>query len=671
MTRATAILLLLAAAAAGPLPAHLDAQAAGGADGAAASGGAIGGWSAAFAAEPSNTPPAVTWSAIVVPGSLDAGAGSGFLWLKAEIALAATPAALVAGPTGSAEAVYLDGALVGLAGSAGEGGSPGGDTWRGYPLPAAEGTHTLLVRLSYPGHAFVRGGFSLVPQESLSARLWALNLPRASLRFFTGLLLLLLAAGSFIFFARRGPLETLYMGLALLFSAAAELLASAGAPFFSFEVSEKLGLLAGLIAGGFLVLYGLESVRLLTPRVVLPLLVPVGAAAVGGLFLESAVGVLWTAAGFRCLLAIAFGVLAGFALSSRVKRKLVRAARPFVMFTLLSLSTLSLAVSEAFFPGYAALFVLPALLLALVEGTRASTELFRLRGIYSRTSDELVERIETDWDTVERIREGKDVLEKRNAEIVRLGGKLLESAQKQAFTIGQLIVSIEEAGNAESRVVVKEKDILGSTEQVDGLIRDFNVQIQETLGEMEELYRRSIVIRKAVSQIIGIAEKTHMLSLNASIEASKAGAAGKGFSVVAQEIRKLADLTRTVSDNVSAVIKENNKGVEKGVSRIKGLGLGFSEIVRASEEIRTMIADNSRALEDVTRAHRDIQDGLAGVDQLIRSILEVSHDLRQMTDRLSAAFSWFGETLKLEEVKGEALPAGAPALPVPTGGEGT
>jgi methyl-accepting chemotaxis protein len=85
--------------------------------------------------------------------------------------------------------------------------------------------------------------------------------------------------------------------------------------------------------------------------------------------------------------------------------------------------------------------------------------------------------------------------------------------------------------------------------------------------------------------------------------------------------------------------------------------MGFVEIVRASEEIRDMIADNSRALEDVTKAHRDIQDGLAGVDQLIRSILEVSHDLRQMTDRLTAAFSWFGESLKLEEAGSGSLPA--------------
>ena len=86
--------------------------------------------------------------------------------------------------------------------------------------------------------------------------------------------------------------------------------------------------------------------------------------------------------------------------------------------------------------------------------------------------------------------------------------------------------------------------------------------------------------------------------------------------------------------------------------------------MKRSEEIRTMIADNSRALEDVSRAHTDIQDGLAGVDTLIRSILEVSHDMRQMTDRLAAAFSWFGETLKLrEEATGTVTPGGEQLLP--------
>ncbi|HET6450161.1 MAG TPA: methyl-accepting chemotaxis protein, partial [Spirochaetia bacterium] len=322
--------------------------------------------------------------------------------------------------------------------------------------------------------------------------------------------------------------------------------------------------------------------------------------------------------------------------------------------------------SEITLPSRDLLVFLPGLLLGLFPSWQLAVDLLRTRGMYRQTSQELIERIETDWEMIERIREGKELLEKRNIDIMKLSGKLLESAQKQSFTIGGLIVSLGEAGTGESRVVAKEKDILGYTEQVDGLITSFHTQIQETLMEMEALYQRSVVIRKAVSQIIGIAEKTHMLSLNASIEAAKAGAAGKGFSVVAQEIRKLADLTRTVSDQVSSTIRDTNRGIEKGVGRIKGLGTGFVEIVKRSEEIRMMITENSRALEDVNRAHTHIQDGLAGVDELIRSILEVSHDMREMTDRLAAAFSWFGETLKLKEESAGALPSHPPlAEPAP------
>jgi len=61
---------------------------------------------------------------------------------------------------------------------------------------------------------------------------------------------------------------------------------------------------------------------------------------------------------------------------------------------------------------------------------------------------------------------------------MKLSGKLLESAQKQSFTVGELIGSLEDAGTGETRVVAKEKDILSFTEQVDRLINSFNAQIQ-------------------------------------------------------------------------------------------------------------------------------------------------------------------------------------------------
>lgn len=398
--------------------------------------------------------------------------------------------------------------------------------------------------------------------------------------------------------------------------------------------------------------------RLFLPLVLPPFLVAFVIGASDRLPLAFAAGMV-----MRVLLSLGLAVTAGLCARSIAKAGFRRAVFPMSLGIVLCLSFAASAAVDLFLPGRSLLGFLPGLVVAVFEGGMIVAELTRTHEMYGQASSELIARIESDWEMIERIREGKELLEKRNVDITRLAGKLLESAQKQSFTIGGLIVSLEDAGTGESRVVAKEREILGSTEQVDGLITSFNAQIQGTLSEMEALYERSNVIRKAVSQIIGIAEKTHMLSLNASIEAAKAGTAGKGFSVVAQEIRKLADLTRTVSDHVSAVIKDTNRGVENGVERIKGLGTGFSEIMKRSEEMRTMISENSKALEDVTRAHKEIQDGLAGVDTLIRSILEVSHDLREMTDRLASAFSWFGETLKLREESQPGQPPAARAAP--------
>ncbi len=488
-----------------------------------------------------------------------------------------------------------------------------------------------------------------------------------SIRFFVGASSLLLAAAFAAVAVRRKSVSSLFLSLALLVTGAFEMAAiylEARFPALILPVWA----FAGGVSAIMLFLFGVREIGVKRLR----FSIPFGVLVAASLACQTAFGASSAVPAYAELgvLVVGFGFLAVMGLRQTA------ALTPVLFFLLVLGNGVPAAVSYAI-PGLGPLFWIPSLCLVLWSGYALFSQALQARSAEAAGEGEREARLARDMDMEEKLRDGKSTLTKRNAEIMRLSGKLLESAQKQAFTIGQLIVSIEKGGSAETRVVSKEKDILGRTEKVDGLINKFNSQIQENLQEMEELYLKSMVIRKAVSQIIGISEKTHMLSLNASIEASKAGEAGKGFAVVAHEIRKLAELTRTVSDNVNAVIKETNKGVEKGVARIKGLGSGFSEIVEASDEIRVMIADNSRALEEMTRAHREIQDGLAGVDQLIRSILEVSHDLRLMTDRLSTTFSWLDETLHAGENpsvqpsgqgdggKGRGEPAAGPAFQEP------
>jgi len=590
-------------------------------------------------------------------------------WLESVGTMPAEPSGLIIGPAARAAEIQLDGKTIASGSSLQSAAGPA--RYRAYVLPASpEGTHILRINLWRPDEPFHLPFAAVVPERTLGARLALLNLPFEPLPIFAGLLALVLAAQFLVQGMRQRSREILSLAAALLGASGSGLAIGFLPSFISQSLARRLDMVSLFVLGCFLTLAFLELLKSFRLRLFLPLVIPPFLAVFVAQAAATSTLVFYAGLAERILLACSFLVLGYLCLRSFLRAGFRRAIMPMVLAEALSLSLIAGALVEFFFPGWGVLAFLPSLVAALFQGNLFVTELSRTQDMYGQASTELIDRIESDWEMIERIREGKDLLEKRNIDITRLAVKLLESAQKQSFTIGDLIVSLEDAGNGETQVVTKEKEILGHTEQVDGLITSFNAQILETLAEMEALSQRSNVIRKAVAQIIGIAEKTHMLSLNASIEAAKAGNAGKGFSVVAQEIRKLADLTRTVSDHVTAVLKDTNRGVESGVVRIKGLGTGFSEIMKRSEEIRTMIAQNSTALEDVTRAHKEIQDGLAGVDTLIRSILEVSHDLRMMTDRLASAFSWFGQTLKLKEEQeaeevAEAEPEGVvnPAQP--------
>jgi methyl-accepting chemotaxis protein len=577
------------------------------------------------------------------------------MWLKSEGQLPAGDWSVIVGPTAIAREILLDEIDVEI------GPVTGAPQYRVYPLPVVNpGPHMLRVRYAAAAMVAAPPVLEVVSGWSLPIRLALLNFALVALRAFAGLLSILVAIQLGVLFARSRSRDMILAALALLFNAASELVPSVFSQLLGPEAAARVAGACFSAAALFLLLSMLSALKAARAGVVLALVIgPVAAAFVmagspGSVLMET-MGLisrgLWAAAFIAAALLCALG---------KARTGHGRAILPVWQAAAVAAALAGGVAVDIVLPGRSWLAFLPGLLIAVFQASFVSGELLRTWRLYRQTSQELIERIESDWEMIERIREGKELLQKRNIDITQLSVKLLESAQKQSFTIGDLIGSLAEAGAGETRVVAKEKVILGFTEEVDRLITTFSARIHETLEEMEALFQRSNVIRKAVSQIIGIAERTHILSLNASIEASKAGAAGKGFAVLAQEIRKLADLTRTVSDQVSAVIRDNNRGVEKGVGRIKGLRTGFGEIMHKSEEIRGMIRENTQALEDVSRAHASIQDGIAGVDTLIRSILEVSHDMRQMTDRLTAAFSWFGKTLTLKESGAEA--AGEPPV---------
>jgi methyl-accepting chemotaxis protein len=158
-------------------------------------------------------------------------------------------------------------------------------------------------------------------------------------------------------------------------------------------------------------------------------------------------------------------------------------------------------------------------------------------------------------------------------------------------------------------------------------------------------------INKFVTSVGRIADQTNLLSLNAAIEAARAGAAGRGFGVVADEIRKLADQSRAAADDVVQLTGSVTSRVAKTYSTMERGESHVGEIERVSRQIdealaviaeaaeRTTHAANTvaRTADDNVRVVRDATDGLGLVAQTAESHAATAMQVSASTEEQSAA----------------------------------
>jgi methyl-accepting chemotaxis protein len=622
-------------------------------------------WQCCFTESAATTPPSGPWVPCAVPGSLDAytSADEGYLWLRSELSLA-EPAALILGPLGFSERVFLNGAQVGATGGTGQDFVAPVALYRGYTLLPDRGLsrQVLHLRVYHHAHSWLENGVELVRLQTLNLRLFLLNLRYLGARSVLLLLMVSLCVYALYIFSLERRVVLLHLGLASLCTALAGTFSALLTLMLPFVAMLRLFPLFELLSVSFLLLAAWEYLLEGRSSRLVPFVVFLVGAGAAGLFLNRLPALIALRAGHYAVQGLGYLSAAVIAATSIGRGKLI--GIPLLGFFLLAGASLvppiltPLGRVKLLQANYGLEFVM-ALLVAVISGW----ERFRMSRSFRDSSRRLESKLRADQELLAKIREGKSRLENRNLESMILASRLLESAQKQAFTIAQIMISIEHSAAAEGEVVAKERNILNLTTQVDSQIGGFSRELGSALQELQDLESKSRSITQAVAQIIGIADKTHMLSLNASIEASKAGEAGRGFAVVAQQIRKLADVTRTVSDQVSALIRESNQAIVKNVDTAQGLMQGYAEIMKQSDRIRGMIEHNAGALEEVTRAHSSVKDSVADVDRTIKTILEVSRDLRQMTGSLGTAFSWFDEALRITDAarREEQVGAGTPA----------
>lgn len=212
--------------------------------------------------------------------------------------------------------------------------------------------------------------------------------------------------------------------------------------------------------------------------------------------------------------------------------------------------------------------------------------------------------------------------------------EVAHGAETQMEATSNTVKAMEEMNSgilhvAESASVVLQSSTITEERALQGnkVIGDLVQQMQFISNSISESYDmihalgdRSQSIMEIVKVITDIAGQTNLLSLNASIEAARAGEHGKGFSVVADEIRKLADQSSTSAKSISALLNEVlmytsksvtnmdkvNQQAKQGLIEASNAGSTFNKIFEATQQVATQIEEVSAASEQMSASSQEI-----------------------------------------------------------------
>ena len=215
-------------------------------------------------------------------------------------------------------------------------------------------------------------------------------------------------------------------------------------------------------------------------------------------------------------------------------------------------------------------------------------------------------------------RQSKEI-EETSASVLKMAGSINEVSATAVESARVAQISLDAAEKGQSAV---QNSISGMNE-----IRE---QIQETAKRIKRLGESSQEISEIVELISDITEQTNILALNAAIQAASAGEAGRGFTVVAEEVQRLAERSGEATKQIGAIVKtiqtdthdavaameKSTQGVVEGAKLSDAAGQALSEIGRVSQELAGLI----HSISETTLAQTEVAQTVAKNMQDIQNI---------------------------------------------------
>jgi len=250
-------------------------------------------------------------------------------------------------------------------------------------------------------------------------------------------------------------------------------------------------------------------------------------------------------------------------------------------------------------------------------------------------------------DMIGEIIKGAIKLEDSTNDLLVAAENVEKRAQLQNEAAAEIAASVEQMTASISQVSESSRDAYSSSIRAGELAGQGTAVIGDTVAEIsrlasavhassaeiEELGRQSEQISSIVNTIREIADQTNLLALNAAIEAARAGEQGRGFAVVADEVRKLAESTSLATTDISQTVSKIQTGTSDAVSNMEtGVAQANNGVVLAKHagESVDKISESSRhvvqVVNDITLALNEQSSASAGISESIELIARMSEE---------------------------------------------
>ena len=271
--------------------------------------------------------------------------------------------------------------------------------------------------------------------------------------------------------------------------------------------------------------------------------------------------------------------------------------------------------------------------------------------------------------SAEQVGRSAEQLAHTSASVAAASAQQSEATSATAAAVEEMTVGIESIAQSANSAQTFSQDASALSRKGGEVIHGAASEMEKIAGSVESssaiiggLEQQSSEIAKIVSVIKDIADQTNLLALNAAIEAARAGEQGRGFAVVADEVRKLAERTTQSTQLIAQTINSIQVGTKSAVdSMIDGVdqvrsgtllakqaGESIREIQGGAEHVVSVVSDISNALKEQSKASAEIARNIENIAQMVEEnnssseqAATAAHQLKKLAEELSASVRSF------------------------------